>query len=100
VEETLFSKPQEIVHAPAAGPVDDKERRRKGKQFLHDVVRSIEGSGKVLVVGPSTAKLEFLRYARKHDAKLAKSIVGIETVDHHADGQLSSYARTYFARKE
>ena len=50
----------------------------------------------MLVVGPSTAKLEFLRYVHKHDHGLETQIEGVETVDHPSDKQLVAYARKYF----
>jgi hypothetical protein len=50
----------------------------------------------ILVVGPSTAKLHFLRLLHTHDRVLESRIVGIETVDHPTDRQLAAYVRTYF----
>ena len=66
------------------------------KSFFHDVARSLERSQQILVVGPSTAKLELLRYLRTHDHALESRIVGLETVDHPTDGQLAALARSYF----
>jgi len=60
------------------------------------VAHALEGSDEILLVGPSTAKLKFLRYAYAHDPALAARVVGVETVDHPTDGQLLAYARTYF----
>ena len=59
--------------------------------------RELEGAEGVLVVGPSTAKLQFIRYAFKHDRTLEPRIVGVETVDHPTDGQLVAYSKRYFA---
>jgi len=52
----------------------------------------------MLIVGPSTAKLEFLRYIEKHDSVRGPKVVGVETVDHPTDGQLAAYAKSYFKR--
>jgi hypothetical protein len=49
------------------------------------------------VVGPSTAKLQFIHYAYKRDHTLEPRIVGVETVDHPTDGQLIAYSKRYFA---
>jgi hypothetical protein len=49
-----------------------------------------------LSVGPSTAKLEFFRYAHEHDKALEPKIVGIETVDHPTGEQIVAYAKNYF----
>jgi hypothetical protein len=60
----------------------------------------LEGAEEVLVVGPSAAKLEFMRYVHKHDQATEAKIVGIETVDHPTDGQLVAYANQYFKRRD
>ena len=68
------------------------------KRFFHDIARALEHSDEVLVVGPSTAKLEFLKYLHAHDPKLEARVVGVETVDHPTDPQLAAFARSYFHR--
>ena len=50
---------------------------------------------KSFVVGPSTAKLEFVRQLHKHDRALDQKIVGLETVDHPIDAQLVAYVKKY-----
>jgi stalled ribosome rescue protein Dom34 len=65
-------------------------------RFFEEIVRALEGVEEILIVGPSTAKLELHRYLHKHAQPLEKKIVGIETVDHPTDGQLVAYARQYF----
>lgn len=49
-------------------------------------------------MGPSTAKLAFLKFVHKSDHTLEPKIVGVETVDHPTDRQLVAYANTYFKR--
>jgi stalled ribosome rescue protein Dom34 len=66
------------------------------KRFFHDVARALDSASEVLVVGPSTAKLHFLKYVHAHEPKLEQRIVGIETVDHPTDAQLAAFARHYF----
>ncbi len=66
------------------------------KRFFHQVAKALDFAEQVLVVGPSTAKLEFIRYIHKNDTRLEPKIVGVETVDHPTDGQLMAYAKTYF----
>jgi hypothetical protein len=54
--------------------------------------------GRVLVVGPGSAKNEFVKFmARNCNDALQKHVIGVETVDHPTDGQLVAYARTAFA---
>ena len=64
------------------------------------MARELEGAERVLIVGPSTAKLQFVRHAHKHDPALEPRIVGVETVDHPTDRQLVAYSKRYFALDE
>lgn len=65
-------------------------------KFFREVARSLDDAEKVLVVGPSTAKMQFLKYVHMHDPKLEPKVVGIETVDHPTDGQLVAHIKRYF----
>ena len=66
------------------------------QRYYHDVAKALEGAAQILVVGPATAKLEFIKHVHKHDHELEPKIIGVETVDHPTDGQLIAYARKYF----
>ncbi len=92
----VMAPPHHIHHKHPKGPEGVKEHPDDAKRFFHDVARSLEGSEKVLVVGPSTAKLDFIRYVHKYQQALESKIVGVETVDHPTDGQLVAYSRKYF----
>jgi len=96
VDEEIVSAPQHLHHRHPKGPEGGKEHPDDAKRFFHEVTRSLEGSENVLLVGPSTAKLELLRYIEKHHHPHGAKIVGIETVDHPTNGQLVAYARSYF----
>ena len=56
-------------------------------------LRTVEA---LLIVGPGSAKLEFIRYLHAHDRALEANVVGVETVDHPSDGQIVAYAKKYF----
>jgi stalled ribosome rescue protein Dom34 len=66
------------------------------RHFFHAVSRSLDGAEKILVVGPATAKREFVQYVHQHEHTIEPHIVGIETVDHPTNGQLVAYAKKYF----
>lgn len=70
------------------------------QRYYHEVARAIEDAAQILVVGPATAKLEFIKHVHAHDRGLEGKIVGVETVDHPTDGQLLAYARRYFLAAE
>jgi hypothetical protein len=74
----------------------EKSHPQDANHFYHDVANALEGAEAIVVVGPATAKLEFIKHASRHDPAVAANIVGVETVDHPTDGQLLKYIRAYF----
>jgi stalled ribosome rescue protein Dom34 len=94
-EETVVT-PQHVHRRHPKGESGAKEHPDDADRFFADVARSLADSLHVLVVGPSTAKLQFLRFLHTHDRVIESRIVGIETVDHPTDRELAAYVRTYF----
>lgn len=74
----------------------DRTHPAEAQRYYHDVARALEGVEEILVCGPSTAKLEFIKYVHKHEHEMEPKIIGVETVDHPTEGQLTAYARQYF----
>jgi stalled ribosome rescue protein Dom34 len=66
------------------------------EKFLHEVAHAVADAGAVLVAGPGTAKTELMNHIKKHDPKVMKSILGVETVDHPSDAQFVAHARKFF----
>jgi stalled ribosome rescue protein Dom34 len=95
--ETTVVSPAHI-HRHSRGHADATRYPSDAKHYFDGVVKLLEGTDHVLVVGPSTAKLQFLRHVSDHDRAFASRIVGVETVDHPSDVQIVSYAREYFTR--
>jgi stalled ribosome rescue protein Dom34 len=97
---TTIDAPQRHVHRHPKGQEIDKNRDKEHPDDIHhffaEVARALDDAEEVLVVGPSTAKLHFVRYVHRHDHRLEAKIVGLETVDHPSDGQLVAYAKHYF----
>ena len=79
---------------------DEQGRHAGSDPFFHDVAKALDDAEEVLVVGPSSAKLDFIRYVHKHDHPLATKILGVETLDHPTDGQIVAYVRHYFLGKD
>lgn len=96
IDETTILSPQHLIHRHPKGRGEAKEHPDDAKAFFHEVARSLDGIDAVLIVGPSSAKLEFFRYLQDHDKKLQARVVGIETVDHPTGGEIVAYARRYF----
>jgi hypothetical protein len=78
------------VHQRAAGP------SRDDAEFFRRIADAVRTSGEVLLVGPAATKLQLLKWWQVHDPAVAAKVVGVESADHPADGQLLKHARLYF----
>ena len=58
--------------------------------------KAVNESKEILILGPGSAKLELIKHAHQHDAKIAEKIVGVETIDHPSDKEILAYARKFF----
>jgi stalled ribosome rescue protein Dom34 len=96
-DEATVHSPKHRVHRH---PKDDLTRTRNHPDDEHRFFRKLAGTLKdadrILVLGPSTAKLLFLRYLHRNDPGLEARIVGLETADHPSDGQMATQVRRYF----
>ncbi|MES1185283.1 MAG: hypothetical protein ABUL60_15840 [Myxococcales bacterium] len=91
--------PEHHIHRHPKGPTAEHEHPSDSAHFFRHIATVLRDSDEVLVVGPSTAKLQFLRFLTKQDRGLEAKVVGVETVDHPTDRQLVAHARHYFDPK-
>ena len=96
--ETTLTAKQHLHRKHPRGIEGMEEHPEDAKKYFHDVADELFTAEEVLIVGPSTAKLDFLRYIHKHDHILEPKIIGVETVDHPTDGEIAAYALKYFRR--
>jgi hypothetical protein len=66
----------------------------------HHLHRHPDGVDALLIVGPSSAKLEFFRYLHEHDRPLEAKVVGVESADHPTDGEIVARAKSYFVASD
>ncbi len=64
--------------------------------FFHQVARALDKADEILIVGPGTIKLEFVKYMHKNDHAFDPRILGVETIDNPNDLKLAGYAKLYF----
>ena len=64
--------------------------------FFGLVVKALGDTAEILVVGPASAKNEFVKHATAHDARFAKRVLGVENMDHPSENQLVAHARKFF----
>ena len=68
--------------------------------FFHEVAETLRGASALLIVGPASAKLDFIRHLQRHEHALEAKVRGVETLDHPTDAQLVAYVRHYFKDKD
>ena len=95
-DETKIRSPQRHVHRHPKGSTEPSEHPGDQTHFFKEVAHALSDAEEILVVGPSTAKLQLVRYLHEHDRALEAKIVGLETVDHPTDAQLVAYVKKYF----
>ena len=98
VSETTLKAKQHLHRKHPRGIEGMEEHPEDAKKYFRDVADELFTAEEVLIVGPSTAKLDFLRYIHQHDHSLEPKIIGVETVDHPTDGEIAAYALKYFRR--
>lgn len=96
VDETTILSPRHLIHRHPKGRGEAKEHPDDAVRFFHEIARALDDIDAVLVVGPSSAKLEFLKYLQDHDPLLRAKVAGVETVDHPTDREIVAYTRRYF----
>ena len=97
LDEKTLHAPTGHVHKHAKrGGAAEHNQPDDAHRFFKAVAHELEDAEHILVVGPSTAKLQFVRYAAQHDRTLDPKIVAVETVDHPTDRQIVAYAKKYF----
>ncbi|HEY5146197.1 MAG TPA: hypothetical protein VII82_05495 [Polyangiaceae bacterium] len=87
-------------HHHVTRKADEQGTHAGSERYFHDVASALKDAEEILLVGPSSAKLDFFRHVHKHDHALEAKILGIETLDHPTDGQLVAYVRHYFYAKD
>ncbi len=95
-EATFLAASEKTHHKHPRGQENEKAHPDDAKRFFTEISKSVAGTEAILVVGPSTAKLDFLRYLHTHDQATERRVAGVETVDHPTDKQLVAFAKTYF----
>jgi stalled ribosome rescue protein Dom34 len=95
-DESTVLSPQHHVHRHPKGRGEPREHLDDARHFFDDVARGLDGVDSVLIVGPASAKHEFVTFVHEHHRPLASRIVGVETADHPTDGEIVVHARSYF----
>jgi len=95
-DESTIASPHVHVHRHPKGAAEKHDHPDDLERFFGDVANALKDAEQILLVGPSTAKLQFVNWVKQNERALAAKIVGVETLDHPSDGQLVAYAKKYF----
>jgi stalled ribosome rescue protein Dom34 len=95
-DESRVLSPQHRVHRHPKGRGEPRDHPDDAHRFFDDVARRLDGIDSVLIVGPASAKHEFITFAHEKHPHLVSKLVGVETADHPTGGEIVAYARSYF----
>src|SRR6478736_1987104 len=77
-EATTVLAPQHHLHRHPKGRGEAREHPDDARRFFSEVARALDGVDALLIVGPSSAKLEFFRYLHEHDRRLEAKVEELE----------------------
>ncbi len=66
--------------------------------FFCTVADALKDAEDILIVGPCSTTLDFIRHVHKHNLALEPKILGVEALAHPTDGQLIAHVRHHFHR--
>jgi stalled ribosome rescue protein Dom34 len=94
-EKTLHA-PQHHFHRHPKGPSEPHEHPDDLKRFFHEVAQALASSTEILVLGPSTAKNQLMKYLAENAPAVSSKVTAIETSDQLTDPQLVAHVRRHF----
>lgn len=75
------------------------DRNENTQKFYHELAGHIDDATELLILGPGLGKAQFKKHLEEHHhGRLAKSIVGVEPMDHPTENQIIASARRFFHR--
>jgi stalled ribosome rescue protein Dom34 len=95
-DETKLRAPTQHIHRHPKGHGEPHAHPADAAHFFGELAKALASAEQILLLGPSSAKLEFVKYVHEHARALTPKIVGLETVDHPSDAQLVKYVKHYF----
>jgi stalled ribosome rescue protein Dom34 len=91
-----MDRPRRHVYRHAKDPTEEHHLPDDLVGFFRDVAEGLRDAERILVMGPSTAKLQLLRYLHEREHELERRVVGLETVDRPTDRQLVAFVIRYY----
>jgi stalled ribosome rescue protein Dom34 len=95
-DEQTLQAPQHRFHRHPKGPSEPHEHPDAETAFYEQIARALASADRILLLGPSTAKSQFVKYLDSHARSIADKVVGVETSDHPTDAQIVAHVRSHF----
>lgn len=92
--------PRHQMHRHPKGHGEATDHPHDAHQFFAEVAKTLADVDALLIVGPSSAKLEFFKYLHEHDRKLESKVIGVESADHPTDGEIVARAHDAFVAND
>jgi stalled ribosome rescue protein Dom34 len=99
-DERRLQAPQHRFHRHAKGASEPHEHPDAEASFYEQVAQALASADDILLLGPSTAKSQFVKYLGSHARAIADNVVGVETSDHPTDAQIVAHVRSHFRMPE
>lgn len=94
--ESDVAAPKAHVHRHPRGSGGDTQHPEDAERFFSAVATALAGADPILLVGPSTAKAQFLGWLATCEPQLEKRIAAVEAADHPTPAQLVAHAKRSF----
>jgi stalled ribosome rescue protein Dom34 len=95
-DEQSLRAPLHHFHRHPKGPSEPHSHPDDENRFFADIARALASADEILVLGPSTAKSQLMKYLENHAQAVADKVVAVETSDHPTDAQLVAHVRGHF----
>jgi stalled ribosome rescue protein Dom34 len=95
-DEKTVSAPAHHFHRHPKGSTEPHEHPDDMVRFFREIAQALTSAGEILVMGPSTAKTQLIKYLEEHARDVASKITAVETSDHLTDPQLVAHVRRHF----
>jgi hypothetical protein len=92
-ESTIHAK---VGHEASLGSASGASEAADPNGYFHRVARALDIADEILIVGPSETKVDFTTYMHKNEHAIDPRILGMETIAHPTDLQLTAFAKLYF----
>lgn len=99
-EQTLNAPKSHIASSKKGKDTHHRGESHDDKVYYDTIAKAVSDAQEILVLGPGTAKVAFMRYVHKSEPRLETKIVGVESADHPTDGQIVAHVRKYFRAKD